>query len=239
MWVQQMQPLSIQPDLVERAYGAILDAICDGSLPAGTRLTQEELALRLGVSRQPVMQALMLLKKQGFLCEAGRRGVMVASLEPERVLQLYEIRGVLDGLAAEGAARRSGEEAAWRGPAIIAAGRRAAAERSVAALIAADMEFHQLLYALSGNPMIADALALHWRHIRRVMGAAVGREEAATSVWDEHEAILAAVIAGDARDAERLSRAHAHRSARAVAAALAGKTPPLRESEQPQRRRSR
>jgi DNA-binding GntR family transcriptional regulator len=234
-----MQPLSMQPDLVERAYGAILDAICDGSLPAGTRLTQEELALRLGVSRQPVMQALMLLKKQGFLCEAGRRGVMVASLEPERVLQLYEIRSVLDGLAAEGAARRGGEEARRRGPAIIAVGRRAAAERSVAALIAADMEFHQLLYALSGNPMIADALALHWQHIRRVMGAAVGREEAATGVWDEHEAILAAVIAGDAREAGRLSRAHAQRSARAVAAALADEMSIPSDHEQPHRRRSR
>ncbi len=235
-----MQPLAMQPDLVERVYGAILDAICDGTLPAGTRLTQEELALRLDVSRQPVTQALLLLKKQGFVCETGRRGVMVAGLEPERVLHLYEIRGVLDGLAAHGAARLGGTEAKRRGPAIIAAGRRAADSQAIAAMIAADMEFHQLLYALSGNPMIADALALHWQHIRRVMGAVVGRDGgAANDVWDEHEAILAAVIAGDAAEAERLSRAHAQISARAVASALTDEATATRHDEERRQRRTR
>ncbi len=231
-----LQPLTMQPDLVDRAYGAILDAICDGSLPVGTRLTQEELALKLGVSRQPVMQALLLLKKQGFLCESGRRGVMVAGLEPERMRQLYEIRGVLDGLAAQGAARHGAAEARQRGPALIAAGRRAAAARSVAALIAADMEFHQLLYALSGNPLIAEALALHWQHIRRVMGAVLGREGAGESIWDEHAAILDAVSAGDAATAERLSRNHAEISAKALAAALGEAAPEIVHEDKRQRR---
>ncbi len=232
-----MQPLAIHPDLVERAYGAILDAICDGSLPAGTRLTQEELALRLDVSRQPVMQALLLLRTQGFVCESGRRGVMVAALEPERVLHLYEIRGALDGLAAHGAARLGAAEAKRRGPAIVAAGRRAAGARAIGAMIAADMEFHQLLYALSGNPMIADTLALHWQHIRRVMGAVLGREGVAENVWDEHAAILSAVVAGDAGEAERLSRAHAQLSARALASALGAEaTAPSHEEEERQRR---
>jgi DNA-binding GntR family transcriptional regulator len=215
-----MERLSIQPDLVERAYGAILDAICDGSLPGGKRLTQEELAARLDVSRQPVTQALLLLKKQGFVCDAGRRGVMVASLDPDRVLQLYEIRAALDGIAARDAARLGAAEITRRGPALIAAGRRAAHAGSIAALIAADMEFHRLLYALSGNPLIADTLALHWQHIRRVMGAVLRRDGAVAGVWDEHEAILAAVIAGDAALAERLSREHAQASARALVAAL-------------------
>jgi DNA-binding GntR family transcriptional regulator len=234
---RRIEPLALQPDLVDRAYGAILDAICDGTLAAGTRLTQEELALRLGVSRQPVMQALLLLRKQGFVCEAGRRGVMVAGLEPERVLQLYQIRGVLDGLAAQGAATLGAAEAKRRGPAIIAAGRRAVQSRAIAAMTAADMAFHQLLYALSGNPLIADALTLHWQHIRRVMGAVLRREGVALSVWDEHAAILAAVIAGNAAEAERLSRAHAEVSARALAAALTeDKTSTTADKDQRQRR---
>ncbi|MGO8915267.1 MAG: GntR family transcriptional regulator [Stellaceae bacterium] len=215
-----MQRLAVQPDLVERAYGAILDAICDGTLAGGARLTQEELAERLDVSRQPVMQALLLLKRQGFLCEAGRRGLQVAALDPAQVLHLYEIRGVLDGLAARGAAGRSAGEAKRRGPALIAAGRRAARRREIAAMIAADMDFHRLLYALSGNPLIADALALHWQHVRRIMGAVLRREGVGDGVWDEHEAILAAVIEGKAELAERLSREHAQASARALALGL-------------------
>ena len=64
-------------------------------------------------------------------------------------------------------------------------------------------------------------------------------EDAAKGVWDEHEAILAAVVAGDASEAERLSRAHAQRSARAVAAALGDETSALSDHEEPHRRRSR
>src|SRR5260221_8934595 len=113
-----MEKLHLQPDLVDRAHRAILDAICDGTLQPGSRLTQEELAERLGVSRQPVMQALILLKRQGFVCDAGRRGVMVAPLDPELVLNLYAIRAALDGLAAHEAAQRRPDEARRRRPAI-------------------------------------------------------------------------------------------------------------------------
>lgn len=215
-----MQRLAVQPDLVDRAYAAILDAICDGTLAGGARVTQEELAERLDVSRQPVMQALLLLRKQGFLCEAGRRGLRVAPLDPAQILHLYEIRGVLDGLAARGAAERGAAEAKRRGPAIIAAGRRAA-KAGVTAMIAADMDFHQLLYALSGNPLIAESLALHWQHVRRIMGAVLRREGIGAAVWDEHAAILDAVIAGDQALAERLSRDHAQFSARSLAAGIA------------------
>jgi DNA-binding GntR family transcriptional regulator len=223
-----MQRLAVQPDLVDRAYAAILDAICDGTLAGGARLTQEELAERLDVSRQPVMQALLLLRKQGFLCEAGRRGLRVAPLDPAQILHLYEIRGVLDGLAACGAAERGAAEAKRRGPAIIAAGRRAAQAGAVAAMIAADMDFHQLLYALSGNPLIAESLALHWQHVRRIMGAVLRREGIGAAVWDEHAAILDAVIAGDRLLAERLSRDHAQFSAKALAAGIAADTPEKR-----------
>jgi DNA-binding FadR family transcriptional regulator len=87
-------------------------------------------------------------------------------------------------------------------------------------MIAADMDFHCLLYALSGNPLIADALALHWQHVRRIMGAVLRNAGAGEGVWDEHEAILAAVIEGKAELAERLSRAHAQASAQALALGL-------------------
>ena len=87
-------------------------------------------------------------------------------------------------------------------------------------MIAADMDFHRLLYALSGNPLIADALALHWQHVRRIMGAVLRGEGVGEDVWDEHEAILAAVIEGKADLAERLSREHAQASAQALALGL-------------------
>ena len=72
--------LQSAPDLVERVHRALLDAISDASLPPGARLRQEEIAEQLAVSRQPVLQALRLLKKDGFVLGAPGRGLMVAPM---------------------------------------------------------------------------------------------------------------------------------------------------------------
>ena len=73
-------------------------------LAPGARITQEELAASLDVSRQPVLQALRLLKKDGFVIDAGRRGLMVSPLDAQVIADVYEVRAVLDGLAARRAA---------------------------------------------------------------------------------------------------------------------------------------
>src|SRR5438874_433881 len=75
------------PDLTEQVYQRLLNAICDGELVPRARLTQEELAASLDVSRQPVLQALRLLKKDGFVIDAGRRGLRVAPLEAQAITQ--------------------------------------------------------------------------------------------------------------------------------------------------------
>ena len=215
-----MQRLEVQPQLVDRVYAAILDAICAGQLPPGTRITQDGLAETLAVSRQPVLQALLLLKKQGFVRDTGRRGLVVAPLDPETVQRLYPVRGALDGLAAREAALR-GDAAVARGRALIEAGRTAARSRDTARLIQADLEFHRFVYELSGNPLIAESAALHWQHIRRVMGAVLSSETALDHIWAEHEGILAAIAAGNAAEAERRARAHAEDAARLLAGELA------------------
>ena len=66
-----MRPLLPEPDLSEKVHDSVLEAICSGELKAGTRITQEELAQKFGVSRQPVLQAMMLLRRE----EIGRAHV--------------------------------------------------------------------------------------------------------------------------------------------------------------------
>ena len=217
-----MQRLEVQPHLVDRVYASILDAICTGQLPPGARITQDGLADTLAVSRQPVLQALLLLKKQGFVRDTGRRGLVVAPLDPVAVQRLYQVRGALDGLAAREAALRGGA-ATTRGRALVEEGRAAARARDTARLIQADLDFHRFLYELSGNPLIAESAALHWQHIRRIMGAVLRSETALDHIWDEHEAILAAIAAGDAAAAERRARAHAEDAARLLAGELAAR----------------
>lgn len=203
-----MRALPIQPTLVDQVYDAILSEISAGKLAPDGRVIQEELAESLGVSRQPVQQALLLLKRQGLLRDAPGRGLMVAPLDADYVRNLYEIRGMLDGLASANAAARGADAARKDGAALIERGRAAVASRSIAKMIAADMEFHFFLYELSGNPLIAEASTMHWSYLRRVMGEVLLHGETPGDIWDQHAQILAAVVAGNAAQAERLARQH-------------------------------
>ena len=193
------------PDLVDQVYRSLLDAISEGMLKPGMRIMQEDIAAQLAVSRQPVLQALRLLKNDGFVLDAPGRGVLVAPLDVSRLVHLYQVRGALDALAARLAA-----QAFYRiDPDLITQGRLAARGGDVKAMIAADAQFHGAIYAASGNPLIAQSAHLHWHHIRRAMGAVLQLSTMRESIWDEHEAIATAIAAGDATTAENLIRRHA------------------------------
>ncbi|KAB7622801.1 GntR family transcriptional regulator [Alkalilimnicola sp. S0819] len=208
-----MRQIKSQKPLSELVYDALIDAICNGTLAPGERVTQDEVAERLNVSRLPVGQALKQLKSEGFLVEAGRRGLKVAELEPEFVAALYEFRGGLDALSAGIAARKVGEAAREEGERILARGRQAAAERDVPGLIEADIAFHWYIYELAGNPLINDVMQTYWHHIRRIMRNILGEHRNQDQVWCEHQAILDAICAGDVEAAEREARAHVNHAA--------------------------
>lgn len=200
----QLLQLEATPDLVDRVYRSLLDAISSGALAPGQRLTQEEIAQQLAVSRQPVLQALRLLKKDGFVQDAPGRGLQVAPLDIEAIRHIYQVRGALDGLAARLAAQRR-----YRmDPALLEAGRAAARGDDVMAMIDADLAFHRALYEAAGNPLIGESAQLHWRHLRRVMGAVLQQMGQREAVWDEHEAIADAIAAGDAERAGHLIEEH-------------------------------
>ena len=218
-----MQSLPAQPTIVEQAYRAILDAICEGRLEPGERLTQESIAARLSVSRQPVGQALLLLKQQKFLTEAGRRGLMVAPLDRDFMRWIYELRLGIDPLAVSLASARADAAAIAEGERIVAAGHRAVEDGEIAPLIAADMQFHMYLYELSGNRLFVDTMGELWNHLRRAMREVLQHRGYRKAIWDEHAAILRAMAAGDGDAAAALARAHLTNAAVNVQVAL----PPL------------
>ena len=203
-----MKALQLPPSLVEQVHKAILSDIASGKLPSGTRIIQEQIAQELGVSRQPVQQALTLLRKEGVLQDAPGRGLLVAPLDLQHVRNMYDVRAVIEGLAFRKAAENSASLATDKGAALIRAGRKAAASNSVGAMIAADMAFHNFIYALSGNPLVVPAMETHWTQAQRVMGEVLLREDKPRDIWDQHEALLQAVAAGKAVQAERLARQH-------------------------------
>ena len=208
-----MKVLAVQPKLVELVQDAILAEIASGKLPPGTRIIQEQIAQELGVSRQPVQQALLVLRNLGVLREAPGRGLQVAALDLDHVRNMYDMRAMIEGLAFRQAAKRNAARAAEEGRAYIDTGRDAVAQGDVAHMIQADMAFHAFIYSLSENPLIALSMDAHWTNTQRVMGEVLMRDERPRDIWDQHEALLDAVVAADGRKAERLAREHIEQAA--------------------------
>ncbi|MEO9102186.1 MAG: GntR family transcriptional regulator [Burkholderiaceae bacterium] len=202
--VAQLIKLQVAPDLVDQVYQALLDAISGGILAPGVRITQDELAARFSVSRQPVLQALRLLKQDGLVQDAPGRGLLVAPLEPRAIAHLYQVRGALDALAARLAAERGAVLSAG----LIERGREASRGHSVAAMIDADIAFHRAIYAASGNPLIERSAQPHWVQLKRVMGAVLQSSRQREPLWDEHERIAEAIRQRDAPRAAALIEHH-------------------------------
>ena len=221
-----MKPLAHSPSRTELVYWRIRDSICDCSLEPGKHLVQEELAAMLGVSRQPIQQAMLLLKTDGLVVESGTRGLYVAPLDPVQIGHHYQIRLVFDQLAAELVAEQAAGSTAFaedlrrRGDKILREGEEA---RNVGAAeaVSQDMRFHTFLYEMSRNPLIAPAADMHWNFLRRVMVAVLLHAERGPVVWSQHREILDLLAAGKAKEGCDLVTRHILGAKDALFAALA------------------
>lgn len=199
-----LKRIQSRTDYVDEVYKALIDAISDGSLAPGARLTQEEIAEQMNISRSPVLQALRLLKKDGLVQDAPGRGLLVTPLTTDSIRNLYLIRGALDNLAAKMAAARKFQ----LDPALIKRGRKASQGKNIKEMIDADVAFHNAIYEASGNPLIAQSAQVYWVHLRRAMGAVLQSSAQRDTIWDQHEEIAAAISAGDVEAAGSLTDIH-------------------------------
>jgi len=220
-----MKPIGATPSRTELVYQMIRDSIRDCQLEPGTHLVQEELAAMLGVSRQPIQQAMLLLKTDGLVVESGARGLCVAPLDPASIGYHYQIRLLFDQLAAELVAARAklspifAQELRQRGDAILAEGERACGVGAAEA-VSHDVRFHTFLYEVSGNPLIAPAADMHWNFLRRVMVAVLLHAKRGPLVWSQHRDILDLLVAGNGEAACNLVTQHIIGAKEALLASL-------------------
>ena len=194
--------------MAERLVPLIEDDIVEGRLAPGERLDEVGLAARHGVSRTPVREALRRLAETGLVTLRPRRGAVVAALEPTRVAEAFEVMAELEAMAGRLAARRirAKEIAALR--LIHAECEAAAAHGHADGYYAANGRFHHLVYTAAGNGfLLGEATKLHARlkPYRRLQLRAPRRLAASLA---EHEAVLAALEAGDGAAAADALRAH-------------------------------
>lgn len=207
-------------EIAERLRGYILG----GSLAPGQQLRQVELAERLGVSRTPLREAFRVLERDGFLRIAnGNQTVEVVDLTPDELLDLYEVREVVDGLAACCCARVGlSEEAAASLARCLSVMEESTETMDMVHYNDAHVDFHTAIVLNCGNPRVYDLLPI----IRLTSSSSVTRitrklwtghhtvpvEEVVLRQFrvgnDHHRAIYDAIRAGDPAAAESCARVH-------------------------------
>lgn len=184
----------------------IREQIIRGDLAPGERLFEEDIAVALGVSRNPVREALQALAAEGFIEIEPRRGAHVAVVDAHRASELFEVRIPLEGLVAELAAQR-------RTPAQLAT-LQDMTEQAIGLVRVGQLEllpdlntrFHDGLAAAAANSLLASTLHRLSHLVQWVYSARI--KERSIDSWAEHAAMIDAIERQDATAARRLSEAH-------------------------------
>ncbi len=203
-----MEAIKPKKSLVEETYEILVDAICTREFLPGERLNQDDIAARLNVSRQPVNSAIAILKSDRLVEDTGRRGVVVSALDPGLYHSIYEYRLTVEPFAVRLAGQRMPANAADEAAAVLRLGQEAVASGDMRALLEADKNFHEMIYGWTRNHVIQSSMHTNWIHIRRAMAEVLGDPARARATWDEHDAIIAALVSGDTECAAENMRRH-------------------------------
>jgi DNA-binding GntR family transcriptional regulator len=206
------------PTAQHQAYIYLQDQIVSGALSGGRRLRPEIIARALGISRMPVREAIRQLDAEGYVTIRPNRGAIVANRTPEQVVELFEIRSALEGLAMRLAVPNVTSEVMEDLEHELRRLRRL--EANSEAWVERHDEFHHLLCQLSRRPQLCAEirrLQLAMRPYIRLYAKLHANPEIK---GHEHEHILRAMQAGDADAAERVVRSHIMVNADSIAACL-------------------
>jgi DNA-binding GntR family transcriptional regulator len=216
----------------QQAYVYIQDQIVSGVLPGGSRLRPEEISKALGISRMPVREAIRQLSAEGYVTLRANRGPVVTSRTPKQVLELFEIRSALEGLALGLAAKRVTLENIQEMKVELARLRKL--ESNILAWVDHHDAFHDMLCQISGRGYLCGEIQRLRLAIKPYLRHYAKGHSNPEIGGHEHDYIIEALQSGDSKRAETVIRAHVMANAEAIANCLP--TPPVegaRETTRP------
>jgi DNA-binding GntR family transcriptional regulator len=187
---------------------AIEEEIAMGRLSPGSRVDEQELGERFGVSKTPIREALIQLASSGLVEIRRRKGATVSVLAPQRLFEMFDVMAELEATCARLASRRMlpANEAALKRA--LEACRQAAQAGDPDAYFHENETFHRAIYTASGNEFLAEqALALH-RRLRPYRRLQLRVRDRMSRSLGEHEAIVEAMLQGDGELAAQRLRGH-------------------------------
>lgn len=199
--------------LRERVYETLLELITTRVLRPGRHLVESELAGQLGVSRQPVREALQRLNTEGWIDLRPAQGAFVHEPTEEEADQLLSVRTLLEAEAARLAAANSGRPGIEALEELCSQGERAVAAGDVDLAVATNAAFHAKVMELAGNVVLAELAGQVDRRVRWYY-APVARQRGPRS-WAEHRELIEAIASRDAQRATGIMREHTEHTHRA------------------------
>lgn len=197
------------------AYDSLKSAIRDDVFPPGHHVTEQEIAVRLGMSRTPVHEALVRLQEEGLVRVIPKRGILIVPLSPEDIREVYEVIASLEATAAELLARLPEVErknAVARLAEAAAAMEAALADDDLDRWARADDAFHRALIEGAGNTRLTRIANTVLDQSHRARMATLRLRDRPSGSGREHAAIISALSNGDAAEAARHARAHRERA---------------------------
>jgi DNA-binding GntR family transcriptional regulator len=217
--------------LGDQVYARLIEAIATNRLAEGSRIQEDELAARLGVSKTPIREALRRLEAEGFIVADSHRTPEVRRLRRGDVIELYDLREYLERLAirriaerADATVMRALEALQTQTEGKFSHGRTIAIEESVAY----NQRFHRLVLDGAGNTRLRRMYDLISVDVRRLAYRSIRGAGKQRTALDEHRAILEAVKERGPDLAEALMTQHIRRGRDDVLAqfaAIAGRRP--------------
>jgi DNA-binding GntR family transcriptional regulator len=198
--------------LRERVYEALLELITTRALQPGQHLVESELAGHLGVSRQPVREALQRLNTEGWVDLRPAQGAFVHEPTAQEADQLLTVRTLLEAEAARLAAADATAEKIGALAELCAEGESAVAADDVDRAVALNAAFHAKIMELAGNAVLAELAAQVDRRVRWYY-TPVARQRGRQS-WIEHRELISAIADGNQERAATLMRSHTEHTRR-------------------------
>lgn len=182
--------------------------IYSGAIPPGERLNEAALALRMGTSRGPIREAIRILTGLGLVTAVPNRGVYVRQISVREMLEIYELRALIFGYAAERACEHLDDPHRAELEQLLARMDAACEAGDGSGYYELNLRFHALLLELSGNQRAHQAYDDHVKELhlfRRSFFNSPGNMRRSNA---EHRAIFEAVAKGEARRARTLAERH-------------------------------
>lgn len=213
----------------EEAYRHVRHAIRMGVARPGERLVPEEIASSLGMSRMPVREALNRLAAEGLITMRPNRGAVVRNLTEQEIREVFEMRAVLEGLAASMAVQRVSADDLHDLEQLLEKMQRS--EASASDWITVHRQFHERLCSISDAPRLMHQISSLHSMIEPLMRIWMENSPSVSHVQHVHRDILETLRAGDAAAVETLMRAHILRTIAGITAPggpaeSAGNSPP-------------